>query len=426
MKTSLDSPDKIEIQRVKVLIQLSNSFLAMWRLGFFFHEMAFGLLSVFLPLYIMAMGGSLVDIGIMSAAALFLVIPASFFWGYICDKTRRYKRYILISFLALTVFLYLLTLTTNVALVIIIYAVMSILHVAHEPPKNVLIAELYSREEWDKTFAHYEGFTEVGWLIGLVLGFLMSTYGSVTTYTLYTLLLCSGLNLVAFVVSAILVTDPILIFERSLVSIEKTMDFTFKGVAVASRILDGLSLNEKLRKENLWAFCSGLVLFSVATSILFTPLPIFFSNKLMLQANVVFVMYVLNSSGGVLGYFLAGRRSTRTTEESNIGKTVLFRSVLAFLFVAVTQELTYGVMLAAVILVLMGFAYALFLVYTLSLSMELIPPRKAGMFNVLLGIGGASGSFIGPFLAQTLDFMYVFLVAGIIFFLAYVAFKIFT
>jgi predicted MFS family arabinose efflux permease len=57
--------------------------------------------------------------------------------------------------------------------------------------------------------------------------------------------------------------------------------------------------------------------------------------------------------------------------------------------------------------------------------MELIPPGKAGLFNVLLGIGGASGSFIGPFLAQALGFMYVFIITGIIFFLAYIAFKIF-
>ena len=394
----------------------------MWRLGFFFHEMAFGLLSVFLPLYVIAMGGSLVDIGIMSAAALFLVIPASFFWGYICDKTRRYKRYILISFLASTVFLYLFTLTTSVGLLIILYAVMSILHIAHEPPKNVLIAELYSREEWDKTFARYEGFTEVGWLIGLLLGFLMSTYELGATSTL---LLCSGLNLVAFIISAILIADPLLVFERRLVSIERTIDFTFKGVVIASKLLDGLSLNERLKKENLRAFCSGLILFSIAASILFTPLPIFFSQELMLPASVVFAMYVLNSGGGVIGYFLVSRRSTRATEGSNIGKTVIFRSVLAFLLVAVTQKLTYGVALATVILILMGFAYALFLVYTLSLSMELIPHGKAGMFNVLLGIGGASGSFIGPFLAQTLDFMYVFLIAGILFFLAYIAFKIF-
>jgi MFS family permease len=384
--------------------------------------MAFGLLSVFLPLYVIAMGGSLVDIGIMSAVALFLVIPASFFWGYICDKTRRYKRYILISFLASTVFLYLFTITTSVGLLIILYAVMSILHVAHEPPKNVLIAELYSREEWDKTFARYEGFTEVGWLIGLLLGFLMSIYRLAATSTL---LLCCSLNLVAFIISVILVTDPLLIFERRLVSIEKTIDFTLKGAVIASKLLDGLSQNERLKRENLRAFCSGLVLFSVATSILFTPLPIFFSNELTLPASVVFAMYVLNSGGGVVGYFLASRRSTQTTEKSHIGRTVIFRSMLAFLLVAVTQKPAYGVVLAAIILILMGFAYALFLVYTLSLSMELIPPGKAGMFNVLLGIGGASGSFIGPFLAQTFDFMYVFLIAGIIFFLSYIAFEIF-
>jgi len=385
--------------------------------------MAFGLLSVFFPLYIIAMGGSLVDIGIMSAAALFLVIPASFFWGYICDKTRRYKRYILISFLASTVFLYLFTLTTSVTLVIILYAVMSILHVAHEPPKNVLIAELYSREEWDKTFARYEGFTEVGWLIGLLLGFLMSIYELGATSTL---LLCSGLNLVAFIISVILITDPLLIFERRLVSIEKTIDFTFKGVAIASKLLDGLSLNERLKRENLRAFCSGLVLFSIATSILFTPLPIFFSQKLALQASVIFAMYMLNSCGGVIGYFLASTKSTQAAEKTHIGRIVIFRSILAFLLVAVTQKLTYGAVLATAILILMAFAYAFFLVYTLSLSMELIPAGKAGLFNVLLGIGGGSGSFIGPFLAQTLDFMYVFLIAGIIFFLAYVAFKIFA
>jgi len=85
----------------------------MWQLGFFFHEMAFGLLSVFLPLYVIAIGGSLFDIGLMSASALFLAIPFSYLWGYMCDKTRRYRRYVLLSFSALSVILYLFTLTTR-------------------------------------------------------------------------------------------------------------------------------------------------------------------------------------------------------------------------------------------------------------------------------------------------------------------------
>ena len=105
----------------------------MWRLGFFFHEMAFGLLSVFIPLYVVspAIGGSLVDIGIMTAIALLAAVPASFFWGYICDKTRRYKLYILLSFISATILLYLFTLATNIVTFIVLYAIMSMLHVAH-------------------------------------------------------------------------------------------------------------------------------------------------------------------------------------------------------------------------------------------------------------------------------------------------------
>ncbi len=224
----------------------------MWRLGFFLHEMAFGLLSIFLPLYVLSIGGSLVEIGIMSSAALFLAIPASFSWGYICDKTRHYKRYILVSFLSLTIILILFTMTAEVWFLIMLYAIMSIFHVAHEAPKNVLVAELYTREEWERTFAFYEGFTETGWLIGLILGFLMSIYG-INAAT--TLILCSGLNLLAFITSLILVVDPVLIFERGLVNIEKAIDFTYRGVVVASKILDGAALNEKNKKEkNTQAF----------------------------------------------------------------------------------------------------------------------------------------------------------------------------
>jgi MFS family permease len=395
----------------------------MWRLGFFLHETAFGLLSVFLPLYIITMGGSLLDIGILSAVALFLAIPASFFWGYICDKTRRYKRYILISFFASALFLYVFTLTTNISLLIILYATMSMLHIAHEPPKNVLIAELYSRKDWEKSFALYEGFTEIGWLIGLLLGFLMSTYRFSAASELT---LCSALNLIAFIISLFLVTDPVLIFERGLVNIEKTIEFASKGIVVASRILDGLPTHEHLKRENLSAFCVGVILFSISTSILFTPLPIFFSKELALPASMVFAIYALNSSGGVLGYFLISKRLTQQTKTFQISRIAIFRSLLAFLLVAVVLIPVYNVTLAIIILILMGFAYAFFIVYTLSLSMELIPAGKAGMFNVLLGIGGACGSFIGPFLAQTLGFTSVILTAGIIFFFAYVSFKIFA
>jgi MFS family permease len=82
--------------------------------------------------------------------------------------------------------------------------------------------------------------------------------------------------------------------------------------------------------------------------------------------------------------------------------------------------------LAVVMLVLMGFAYAVFLINTLSISMEVLPQGKAGLFNVLIGVGGAVGCLLGPLIADTYGFMYVFLAASVIFLLSFVAFRIFA
>jgi MFS family permease len=299
------------------------------------------------------------------------------------------------------------------------------MHVAHEAPKNVLIAELYSHQDWERSFAFYEGFTEVGWLIGLLLGFVLSTFG---VGPVNMLLVCSGLNLVAFVLSLLLVKDPALIFERGLVSIEKTLDFASRGMFLASKIMDGVSNGERLKKENVGAFGAGLVLFSLATSILFTPMPIFVSNVVQgagLPEGVVFAIFVLNSGGAIVGYAFAGSRSSEPSGKRHLGKVVVLRGFLTFLLIVTLQITTYSVGFVTGILILMGFAYAMFLVYALSLSMELIPAGKAGLFNVLIGTGGALGSFLGPFIAQTFGFFIVFMTTLGLFIMTYVAFKLF-
>jgi predicted MFS family arabinose efflux permease len=80
--------------------------------------------------------------------------------------------------------------------------------------------------------------------------------------------------------------------------------------------------------------------------------------------------------------------------------------------------------LLTLILILLGLANALFVVLMLSLSMELVPAGKSGLFSVLVGVGGASGSLIGPLIAsQQWGFTGVFVIAGMIFFAAYVVFK---
>jgi len=405
----------------------------MWRVGFFFHEIAFGLLSVFIPLYVVTfqdasiLGGPLVALGLMTSIALFCTIPASFFWGYICDKLRRYKLFILLSFLSSAVILFLFTLpfAQNILVFVILYIIMQVLHVAHEAPKNVLIAEHYSREDWEGSYAFYEGLTEIGSLIGLGIGlFAFASTLSFNVIAIYTLYLCSGLSLVALTLSTFMIADPLMIFERRLVSIEKRIDFACRGVAISDRLLAGLKCNVKLKADNFRAFALAIVLFSLATSIFFTPLPVFLSQGLGMSTSMVYVAYLLNSAGAMVGYFFIGRRARSIDIRTQIRRSVLIRSMLIFMLIGVLQFVFFPTFLTGVILIAIGFAYSLYFILMLSLSMELIPEGKSGLFDVLVSSGAAIGSFLGPFLAASMNYLPTFLIAAVLFFLAFLVLKI--
>ena len=406
----------------------------MWRLGFFFHEIAFGLLSVFIPLYVVAfqdtslLGGPLVALGVMTSIAVFFAIPASFIWGYLCDATRHYKIFILLSFLSSAVILFLFTLpfAQNIIVFAFLYVIMQILHVAHEAPKNVLIAEHYSRDEWEGSYAFYEGLTEIGFIAGLAIGLVAFasslSFGLMANYTLY---LCSGLSVVAFLVSVFLIADPLMIFERRLVGIERKIDFTYRGVESSTRLMDGLPWDGGPKQDRFIGFAFAIVLFSLGTSLFFTPLPVFFHQQLQMSTSLVYVAYILNSVGAMVGYFFIGRRARMMDVRKQMPRFILFRSVLLFMLVGAVQLAFSPTLLAGFILVLLGFAYAAYYILMLSLSMELIPSGKSGVFDVLVGLGAAVGSFLGPFLASNLNYLPTFLIAGAVFFFAFITLKLF-
>lgn len=304
-----------------------------------------------------------------------------------------------------------------------LYVVMYVLYVACEAPKNVLIAEHYSRDDWEKSYSLYQQFTEIGWLLGLFLGLIASTYGLTPQYTLF---LCSGLSLIAFFITLFRVTDPLIIFERRLVGIENKIDNTYRGAVVASQLLNGHSPTESLKTERFLGFGLAIVFFSLASTLFFTPMPIFFAQELGLSVETIFIIYMLTSAGAMAGYFLVSRVTRETNSKKHLRRVVLVRSLLVFSAVAIVQSAFYTVFLIPAVLMLLNLAYAVYYVLVLSLSMELMPAGKSGIFDVSVGLGTASGSFLGPFIAQTMGFLPQFLIAGTIFFLAFIILRVIT
>lgn len=396
----------------------------MWWLGFVFHEMSFGLLSVFIPLYIVAISGSLIHVGIISLTALVVAIPASFLWGHLCDRSRHYKPYILLSFLLLAFILYATAFTTDISLLIALYALMAFFHMAHEAPKNVFIAETYMRRGWERAYALYGGVTRVGWLIGIFVGLFMSASGLRASSIL---LACSGLNLMAFIISIFFLSDPIFASERNLVRIERGVLRIYRGVTAlrpAGDICAGVDRGlPGFGEARTGTLCFGLIAFFMATGALFTPLPVFFSRSLALPQSMIYALFCANSLGGIIGYALIIWLDLYS-EGRTLYRMAALRGALALLLIAIGFLPGHGAAFAAAILFLSGLAYAVFHVLSFSMFMEVLPERMAGLLNVVTGLGEALGSFIGPFIAERFGFTHLFLIAGLTFLISYVILKL--
>ncbi|MEM3104253.1 MAG: hypothetical protein QXD69_01970, partial [Candidatus Bathyarchaeia archaeon] len=268
----------------------------------------------------------------------------------------------------------------------------------------------------------YEGFTEMGWLAGLLLGFLISIYNFNAEEIL---LVCSLLHLSAFASSIFFVSDPPLSIERRLVRIEKTVDLACKGITVLSGLLYGIRIDGRVGRENIYGFCVGLTLFIFATSMLFTPLPVFLMN-LSTFTGGVFAILALNSLGGVLGYLTTMAVPQWSIEKSRMWEIAALRSILTLLIVMAVNAPSYNTAIIASILMVMGFAYAVFYVYTLSASMALVSEGEAGLFNTLVGVGNVLGSFTGPYIAQTMGFTHMFIAVGGFFLISSIVLKFST
>ena len=310
---------------------------------------------------------------------------------------------------------------------------MQFFHIAHEAPKNVLIAEHYSRDEWEISYGYYKGLTELGLIVGLSLGFCLSVGlfsftanlgpAILATYTLY---ICSGLSVVAFILSLLLVVDPLMIFERRLVRIERNINFTCNSVKSASRVLSGIPWDKSIKQDSFNMFALAIILFSLATSIFFTPFPIFLSQNLNLPNSMVYISYIFTSIGATAGYFFVSRRASSMNIRKQMPRYVLYRSLIVFALIGIIQLALYPTLMTFLILVFMGFFFAMYYILMISISMELIPAGKSGLFDGLVGIGTALGSFLGPYLANTYNYIPTYFIAALLFLLAFISIKIAT
>lgn len=386
-------------------------------------EMALGLFSILLPLYVVGeLNGSLVEVGMAAAVAGFSSIPASIFWGYLSDKMRRCKVIVVSSLLILSFLFILLSKVKSIGELLILSAMLGVFRSASPSVAGILIAESTSRSEWDSNVARYRFTLALGSLIGLVTGTLL-----VASYGYRGLLILGGIFIfTSLILSLFLVEDPPWMVERKFLRFERV-------VGVVNRVSFIIGWEDRLKPQFIRKFtgsdspilfCLGVLMFSFATQMTFTPLPIFFLNVGVSSSSIFFV-FLFNSLGSLFGYifcegWIENHGERRAVQVSSLFRAFLFPLISAFIYLPYTASLT----LAILILVLIGVFWSMFTISTNVLCMEIIPEGRVGFYTGVIELGSATGMLVGGFISMLLGFNLLFMLSGILFTLSFIIFKL--
>ena len=397
---------------------------ARWFVGHLPKEVAFGILSALLPLYLLEnINGNLLDFGLIFFIKSFVQIPAVLFWARLINKTGRCKIFITISFLVSSLVIFLFPFTKSTWSFLLLNVILSIFYVAHMPATRILISETSPNSEWDDGLAKYKLILSIGGIVGLLLGALWVTQldnGSL-------MIICGILVTASLIFSFLLTHDPPLMIERKIMSFERFVYLAEQAynLAYAPTSSDRFRARESYfsRYPNPQPLILGIFVFPLASSMVFTAIPFFLSLRIGASSSLIFSLLLVNSITVLIGYALL-----RNDEEINNIKLVKVASILRMFFPLLILasgflQFSQSIILCSLGLAIAGFAYPYFSVSSTVLWMETARKNAAGMYNAISTLGTALGSLMAGFISSNYGYENLLIISAIAFLIAFLFFS---
>ncbi|MCX8205139.1 MAG: MFS transporter [Candidatus Nezhaarchaeota archaeon] len=386
-----------------------------WFLSFFPYKMAFGAASVALPLFVVKLGGGVVDVGLVTAASVATSIPASIMWSHLSDRLGRRKAFVSASFL-LNALSFLLLARSGMVIELVAYsALQGVFITACTAVSSMIILETFPRARWEREFSLFNLTEGVAWTVGLLLGIT-----SLDTRSLF--MLCSLLLLLSFALSLLMVEEPKITLERGPVKVivpRLHRHFppliihppTFKGLLKIGKTLrDGL-------ERNLPKYYVGTFVIFLGANLFFTPLPVFMLER-GVPEDQIFLIFFLNSSSSTAFYPVVAKLSERLGDRELLIYALCVRCALFLSLAAVAASSPPLPMahLAAIVLAAIGFTWSIIAVCGKALAPRLSAlmeeGRSIGVYNAVTNLGSLMGTFFGGIVVYVCGYALSFTLAA--------------
>lgn len=408
---------------------MSARWLYAWGLG----SVSFGGASLLVPLYLVQLGASPVDLGVLAATAAVIGAPGAILFGRLANQVTRRRPLVLATLAVVSGTLAAVPLLTSVTAVIVVNAVLWLVVASVAPVLTMLVVDDAPESVWAERIGLLNKYQGYGWAGGLVLGMVWPLVGplidgpAVATRTLFWVLAACALVSAAAAATALPRPDRHVTSERQLQKVGRLLANSRRGIRGATFVFAPNRLYWTTRRFRprrvLKRLNSALALYFIAAALFFVgfaafwaPLPLLLTGS-SFSTGQIFALYLVSSLSSAVLYEAAGRLTSRFDVRTLQAGALAVRGLL---FPAIAVAAGLGVVAlklggAAAGLIAIGATWAVIAVVGTSIVTRLAPPSirgdVLGAYISLGAVAGGVGGILGGWAAR-FGFLIAFGVAG--------------
>lgn len=393
-------------------------------------------LHIVVPLYILFLNGTIVEVGISTAIIYGFSAIGSIFWGKIIDKFHVKRIILVISFLAISLSNILLFFTSEIASVFLISTLIGFFVIAKNPVTQLLVMETVPNNQWSNLFALTSIMSVLGSLIAFIVGSFWESFFDLRPYFLF----CAVFSILATILSITVKKSSFL--ERTSIAhsvhglrylfssfrfnfhlffpkIPKLRDF--KQIVV---LLRGKAKNELglLLLSNFFFYFGSNAFFTAFIPFLKTNQ---FSN------SSVFQVYLFQTITLLAVFYVVPRITAKIGEERS-AKLAYIPRVSGILIAALLIPITIGIQSFAIATIagcLMIVAFSIFNTSNSIILFKTIPRGFEGTYlgtnSFMIGIGIFAGALTASYVTSAFGYNILFFTAISMLFVSFFLFQSF-
>ena len=366
------------------------------------------------PLYILSLGGTVVDVALMTTLYNFVLIPSSIFWGRLTDRLARRRLFFVVTCAGCTAVFALMFLLPELSALAVLYAALGFVVSANSASINLLVMETSAKKDWISSFSRLNLIASAGSIVGLVVGFLWTSALPLEGFLLF----CALATGAGVALSYSRIREPALPMELAQLSL-RPWGYLARLYHGVTSLVGQLVLSPPSTREvaaSLRALRSGAMtgrallfvstfLFTTSSALLNTSFTPFLSESGVVD-NEVFAVSLINTVVQTGVYRWVGDFINRFGGVRLGSYALLVRAGLYMVFAvsALAFRGTPLFLVAAVFYAMVGVVYAVWNSSTSVMLMADLGPEKQG--NVLGGYAalGALGTVTGSLFTGYISF----------------------